>query len=116
MEIAMAKPYSKDLRERVIRCVEDGSTMAAASRLYRIDHRTVERWCKRKREEGTAAARPLGRPVGTGKIDLAALEADVAADPDKTLVKRGELFGASDAGVLKAMRRLKVSFKKNAAL
>lgn len=112
----MAKPYSEDLRKRVIRYVEAGHTKAEASRKYEVSYRTIERWMNRYRADGMIKAERTGRPVGTGKIVAARLEASVDADSDKTLKERGKELGVSAAALCKAMRRLNIAHKKNAAI
>jgi transposase len=112
----MAKAYSADLRERVIGYVESGHSKAEASRQYAVSYRTIERWMKRYQATGRIAAERTGRPVGTGKINASALEASVEADSDKTLKERGKEFGVSAAGLSKAMKRLRLTHKKNAAV
>lgn len=112
----MAKPYSEDLRKRVIRYVETGHTKAEASRKYEVSYRTIERWMNRYRAGGMIKAERTGRPVGTGKIVADRLEASVNMDSDKTLKERGKEFGVSAAALCKAMRRLNIAHKKNAAI
>lgn len=112
----MAKPYSDDLRGRVIRYVKSGHSKAEASRMFAVSYRTIERWMNRYHASGKTKAEHTGRPVGTGKVNAARLEASVNADSDKTLKERGKEFGVSAAALCKAMRRLKISHKKNPAL
>jgi transposase len=90
--------------------------MAEASRRFRLSYRTVERWCKRQREEGTVSARVVGKKPGKGKINKERLQADVDAYPDATLKARGERFGVSDVAVLRALQRMRITYKKNTAL
>lgn len=112
----MPKVYSKDLRERVVSDVESGMTKAEASRRYRLGYRTVVRWCVKKKRTGSVSAYRVGRPLGKGKIDLAKLERSVEKDSDATLKQRGKEFGVSDVAILKALRRLGIGHKKNAAV
>ena len=112
----MAKPYSEDLRGRVIRYIDSGHTKAEASRMFSLSYRTVERWLNQYRATGKIAAKRTGRPRGTGKVDAIKLEASVHADSDKTLKQRGKEFGVSAAALCKAMQRLKISHKKNTAV
>jgi transposase len=112
----MAKPYSDDLRRRVIRYVENGHSKAEASRHYEVSYRTIERWMNRYYATGEIKAVRVGRPTGTGKIVSVQLEASVAADSDKTLKERSKEFGVSAAALCKAMRRLGISHKKNTAV
>ena len=112
----MAKPYSEDLRGRVIRYIESGHSKAEASRQYEVSYRTIERWIKRYRMSGKIKAERTGRPTGTGKINLAQLEASVESDSDQTLKQRSKSFGVSAAALCKAMKRLNIGHKKNAAV
>lgn len=112
----MAKPYSEDLRKRVIRYVESGHSKAEASRKYEVSYRTIERWMNRYGATGKINAERTGRPTGTGRIILSELEASVEKDSDKILRERAKEFGVSAAALCKAMKRLNIGHKKNAAL
>jgi transposase len=112
----MARPYSDDLRGRVVRYVDSGHSKAEASRKYEINYRTIERWMNRYYATGKTGAEHTGRPVGTGKVSAARLEASVNADSDKTLKERSKEFGVSAAALCKALRRLGISHKKNPAV
>ena len=61
----MARPYSLDLRERVVAQVARGMTREAVAELNGMVSSTVTKWCKRTRESGSPAAKPMGghRPV-----------------------------------------------------
>src|SRR5215831_2367760 len=56
----MAKPYSKDLRERVVAAVEGGLSRRQAAALFRVGISTVVNWVRRFRETGNVAAKPMG--------------------------------------------------------
>ena len=49
----MARPYSLDLRERVVAQVADGMTRQEVADLNGIVSSTVTKWCSRARESGT---------------------------------------------------------------
>src|SRR5262249_62067387 len=51
--------YSKDLRVRVIRAVENGETARGAARHFVIGDSTAIRWAKRWRETGSVEARSV---------------------------------------------------------
>lgn len=61
----MVRPYSLDLRERVVAAVEGGQTCRAAAETFGVSVASVVKWSQRARETGSAAARPMGgkRPV-----------------------------------------------------
>ena len=56
----MAKPYSEDLRERVVAAVEDGLSRRQAAGLFDLGISTVVHWVRRFRETGSVAAKPMG--------------------------------------------------------
>jgi transposase len=61
----MVRPYSLDLRERVVAAVEGGQTCRAVADLFNISVASVVKWSQRARQTGSAAAKPMGgrRPV-----------------------------------------------------
>ena len=56
----MAKPYSQDLRVRVVAAVNSGSSASAAARQFGIGISTAIRWSQRWHAEGHANPRAMG--------------------------------------------------------
>ena len=56
----MAKPYSQDLRDRVIGAVDSGISARAASRLFGISESTGIKWGSRWRHTGSIGAKRMG--------------------------------------------------------
>lgn len=56
----MAKPYSQDLRERVVALVAGGQSRRQVAKLLGLGVRTVIEYVRRHRETGSAAAKPMG--------------------------------------------------------
>ena len=56
----MSKPYSKDLRERVVAAVEDGLSRRQAAEVFDVGVSSVIRWVQRFRATGSVAAKPMG--------------------------------------------------------
>ena len=56
----MAKPYSQDLRDRVIGAVDSGMSARAASRLFGISESTGIKWVARWRRTGSIGAKRMG--------------------------------------------------------
>lgn len=57
----MARPYSMDLRERVVQAVEEeGLSRRQAAERFGIGIKTAIEWVRRFRETGSAAAKPMG--------------------------------------------------------
>jgi transposase len=84
--ITMGKPYSQDLRERVIATVDSGTRVCAAARLFLVSVSYVSKVVDRRRTTGETTAR-LGRAGRKPKLAPhdAAIRARVAADADATL-------------------------------
>ena len=57
----MARPYSTDLRERVVQAVEEeGLSRRQAADRFGIGIKTAIDWVRRYRETGSLAAKPMG--------------------------------------------------------
>lgn len=95
----MTKPYSEDLRERVVAAVEGGLSRRQAAGVFDVGISTVIRWVRRLRETGSVAAKPMGgdhRSRLTG--ERVWILKRIAAEPDLTVEElRGEL---RDRGVV----------------
>ncbi len=61
----MARPYSEDLRERVVAAVERGISRNATAKLFGLSPSCVVKWMQRKKATGSIAAKPMGgrRPL-----------------------------------------------------
>src|SRR5215210_8754613 len=119
-EAAMARPYSADLRDRVLLAHEHGEGGATAlARRFRVGVSTLYRWLGDLRDEGRRAARPMGHgraPLG-GMEDV--LRALVVEQNDATLAEYAERFAAqtgqrrSPSTICRALRRLDLRRKKS---
>ncbi len=85
----MARPYSGDLRVRVLAAVEAGESVEAAGRRFAVGRSTAYRWVTAAREEGRREAKPMrGGPTPriTGEVEATML--DLAGRPNHlTLVE-----------------------------
>lgn len=82
----MSKPYSQDLRERVIATADSGMRVCAVARLFLVSVSYVSKVVSRRRASGEMTAR-VGRAGRKPKLagHDEALRARVAAYPDATL-------------------------------
>ena len=82
----MARPYSQDLRDRVVAAVASGRTCRATAALFGISVASVVKWSQRWRATGSAAAKAMGgrRPLQL-QGERTWLVARIAAKPDLTL-------------------------------
>lgn len=116
----MPAPISMDLRRRIVRAVERGSSIRAAARRFAVSPSTAIKLMHRVRATGSPAPARYGghrRPV------LEPYEADlrrlVEATPDRTLVElQAELqrrcgVRAGLSTIHNALRRIGLRHKKN---
>ena len=82
------RAYSTDLRERIVRAVEEGMPKAEAARVYQVGVSTVKRYVVQwRREHHLRHKVSAGRPAHVSAAHYAALEAQVRARPDATLTE-----------------------------
>jgi transposase len=114
----MVRPYSLDLRERVVAAVAAGESCRKVAETYQISVASVVKWSQRFRASGSVAAKRMGgtRPrLLAGKRDW--LLARLAAKPDLTLralvVELGERGVVTSYGsVWRIVHDAGISFKK----
>jgi putative transposase len=116
----MAKPYSQDLRERVIEAVEAGHTQSEAARMFKISLRTVVGYMSLWHTTGKVAPKKFG---GHKKHRLAehadTVKALVKAAPDQTLAELQDRLDEAGIEVSKSaldrfLKASKITYKKNA--
>ena len=107
--------YSQDLRERVIAFIEEGGKKLEASRLFKVSRPAIDRWLSWKKDTGTLKTPPLA-PRRWRKIDPIALQAYIDSYPDESLENYAQHFQASPTGIWRALKRLKMTRKKDNAL
>jgi transposase len=56
----MVRPYSLDLRERVVGAVGSGQSCRAVAETFGVSVASVVKWSQRFRTTGSAAAKPMG--------------------------------------------------------
>jgi transposase len=106
----LIKEYSEDLRSRVIKHIESGSTQITASRLFKVSRSTVSRWWIAYVEDGRTSAKSRGG--SKGKINQEDLRIFVTDNNHKTLLEIGQHFGVSAWAINKRLKRLRFSYKK----
>ena len=82
----MGKPYSIDLRERVVAAIESGISTHQAAALFSIGIATAGSWARLKRATGSVGPGKQGRPKGSVLDPHADFIFDtLKAAPDTTL-------------------------------
>ena len=106
----MGKPYSVDLRERIVGYVDQGHSARAAARVFGVSPSSAVRFAAAHRCDGNVAPKPQGRAPGTaGKLaaHMDFLVERVESEPDITLQElRVECFYPADEATEELARRL----------
>jgi transposase len=111
-------PYSIDLRERVLKAVDEGEgTQEQVAERFRVSARWVRKLLARRAATGSIAPEPNGggrKPLIQGEA-AEALRAAVRADPDATLGELREATGFTGClmTIWRAIERLKITRKKS---
>src|SRR5215218_991648 len=87
------KPYSKDLRLRVLAIVDRGVPREETAKTFSVSVPTIKRWLKRRRETGDVEPRQIpGRPSRKGVKLQSWLPKHLEANDDLTLEEHREAF------------------------
>ena len=87
------KPYSKDLRSRVLAAVDAGTPREEVARTFSVSMPTIKRWLKRRRERGDVEPRAIpGRPSRKGVMLKEWLPKHLEANDDLTLEEHRQAF------------------------
>ena len=94
------KPYSKDLRIRVLAAVDRGVPREEVARTFSVSVPTIKRWLKRRRETGDVEAKPIpGRPSVKGVALEGWLPSHLRENDDLTLQEHREAFEEAQGGM-----------------
>ncbi|CAK8717713.1 Transposase [Candidatus Electronema aureum] len=107
----MAKAYSNDLRERVIKSYESGISKEEILNIFIISFDTLNRWIRKYKETGSVE--PYKRTKYRAKkfSDEALLE-HVLKNPSATLEERAMFFSVKHQSVYARMKALWIIRKK----
>src|SRR5215207_6823733 len=87
------KPYSKDLRVRVLAAVDGGVAREEVAKTFSVSVPTINRWLKRRRDSGDVEPKPIpGRPSVKGAALEGWLASHLEKNPDLTLEEHREAF------------------------
>jgi len=114
------KPYSKDLRLKIIAACDRGMPRREVSRVFGVSEPTIRRYLRLRRETGGVDPRPVpGPPARKSDALGAALPGQVSRNPDLTLEEHRELFydehgvAVSTATVSRVLKGLGLPLKKS---
>jgi transposase len=87
------KPYSKDLRLRVLAAVDSGIPREELARTFSVSMPTIKRWLRRRRQTGDVEPRAIpGRPSRKGVMLRGWLPKHLEANDDLTLEEHRQVF------------------------
>src|ERR687889_1145029 len=113
------KPYSEDLRTRIVRALREGGTAkSAAARLFGVSLSSVKRYARiASRGESLKPRKGGGRPPKTDEATQKLLEEDVKERPAAAVSERRRFLEhttgkvLSDSTVLRLLKRMGFSQK-----
>jgi transposase len=106
--------YDIKFRQRVIDYMNEGHTQRETAAVFKVSTATIWEWKSKLNETGTLA--PKKRKETWRKIDPERLLRFVAEHPDAYQHEIATAFGVSLFAIQKAMKRLKITRKKNAGI
>ena len=115
----MPKPYSLDLRERVVEAVVAGASRREVAEQYGLSPSAVVLWMQRWEATGSVEARPIGGSISPLEdhveflLDLVAEQPDLTLDEIVAAMAKAGIAGSRTA-VWRFYERHEVTFKKNA--
>src|ERR687898_557178 len=99
------KPYSKDLRLRVLAAVDAGKPREEVAETFSVSMPTIKRWLKRRRESGDVEPKPIpGRPGVKRAALQERLPSHLENNDDLTLEEHREAFEEAHSGVMRVSR------------
>jgi transposase len=108
--------HPEALRKRVVRYVEEGrGSVVEASKLYEVSFKSIYNWMRQKKEQGTLKPNKPS-PTRRRKIDKEKLRQYVQEHPDHYLREIAVVFDVSSGAIFKALKVMKITFKKNSTL
>ena len=112
----MAKAYSNDLREKVIKFINSGETVVKASKVFNISRKVIFDWKRLEKETGDIKAkRGYQRGHSHSVTDLIGFKKFFEENTDKTGKELARQWPGkiSSSTILRLIRKLGYSYKKN---
>ena len=118
LEGAMTKPYSADLRVRVVEAVDEGATRHEAAERFGVSVSSAVRWHQAWRHEGTIEAKRYGGSRSPLEDHAEEILAVIEEQPDLTLeetvaVMRKRKIPGSRTALFRFLARHAVTLKKS---
>lgn len=118
----MGRPYSEDLRERIVGAVEAGHSRRAAARMFEVSASCAVKLVRRWRETGSVKPDKIGAPKRSKLaphvqwlLDLVKGEPDLTLEEIRVRLRRERDMAASIGTIWQFLDRHDIRFKKNRA-
>ena len=87
------RAYFYDLRQRILRAVDQGKPRAEIIKMFDVSRATIKRYLKLRRETGDVKPKAIpGRPAKKGVALFAGLQPQLDAYPDATLAEHCQIW------------------------
>ena len=103
--------YDKKYRESVLDFLAKGNTTVKAHEVFGVSRSTIRDWQRIQKETGKPDKRPLTRIAP--KLNPDRLQSYIAEHPDSYQRECAEEFNCTQSAVYYALKRLKLTRKKN---
>ncbi len=103
--------YTTRYRERTIEYRQAGHTLEETHQTIKVARSTIQEWEKQLKETGSLEKKELHRSFR--KIDPEKLRAYVAEHPDAYQSEMAAALGCSESGIRDALKRYKITRKKD---
>lgn len=104
--------YDERYRRQVIEYLSKGHTQREAQEVFNVGITTMKQWKKQWEETGSLAKKELKRSFK--KVDPQKLKAYIQEHPDAYLKEIAKEFECSGPAIRKALKKQKITRKKNA--
>jgi transposase len=103
--------YDRKYREKVMNFIDKGNSMQKAHEVFEVGTTTIKEWKKLRKETGELTKRPVKAKFQ--KICPDKLKAYIRENPDSYLSEIAEKFRCTATAISKALKRMKITRKKN---
>ena len=103
--------YDIKFRQRAIEYWAEGHSQRATAAVFKVNPGTLQKWKTQMAKSGSLT--PKKRRETWRKIEPEKLAEYVSQHPDAYLKEIAEAFNCTDVAILMALRRLKITRKKN---
>ncbi|MCL2611335.1 MAG: IS630 transposase-related protein [Defluviitaleaceae bacterium] len=103
--------YDKKFKKRTIEYHEEGNSRRKTAETFGISPNTLNTWLKEYREHGEFTVK--AKPANNTKLTEKALLEYFENNEDSYQEETAKHFGVSQSGILRALKRLKITRKKN---